>query len=301
MAVSSLSVNGHVFLYNKSMITIREYYSFKKGPTILFLGAIHGNEACGPIAMRELMKEFESKKITLLKGRVIFVPISNPLAYGSKQRFVNKDLNRIFMKTLWPRTYEQRIANILCEIVDRSDVVVDLHSTQANGPPSLFIDFLTDNNKLLAQSTGITLAVTGWPELYQKNRFLKSYDTSLYAHHNNKDCLLIECGQHRDLKAPLVAKKAIMSILKYYKMITAFGRPVSVNKALKLIRMSELYIKENEKDVFIKTFRHLQPLTKGQVIAQRSSGELIKAKDNMIMILPKNHALPGREWFYLGI
>ena len=283
------------------MIKIHEYNSLNDGPTLIIFGAIHGNEICGPKAVEKVIKKIDSKKLILSKGRVIFVPISNPLAYSKNKRSIDQDLNRVFAKTSKPKTYEQKLANTLCGLIDRSDILLDLHSTGAKGPPTVFLDFPTKTNTNLAKSTGINLAIVGWPELYKKDKRLISHDTISYAHSKNKDCILLECGQHQDSNAPNVAERAIIRILKYYRMIATSKGPVSSKyRKLKMIEMSELFIKENKNDSFSHPWKHLEIVKKGHVIGKRNSGKLIISPNDRIMILPKYNPPIGKEWFYLG-
>ncbi len=283
------------------MITIFEFDSLKPGPTLLVLGGIHGNETCGPRAMRNVMKKIQDGVLTLKRGRVIFVPVSNPLAYLKNKRYVEEDLNRVFAKTKNPKTYEQRLANALCKIVDRSDALLDVHSMGAKGARTMFVDFPTKANMDLARSAGIHLAIVGWPELYRNDKRLISRDTTSYAHGRGKDCLLVECGQHQDPKAPRVAEQVILRVLAHYKIIAIPKNTVSTGrKKLEMIHMSELFIKEHKNDSLAHAWKHLEVVKKGVILGRRNSGELIASPGDRVMILPKYNPPVGKEWFYLG-
>ena len=282
------------------MIKTYEYKSLEQGPTLLIFGAIHGNETCGQKAIQKIIKKLDSKKLTLTTGQVIFVPVSNPLAYYKNKRYIDEDLNRNFTKTSQPKIYEQKLANALCELVDRSDVLLDLHSTEAKGPPTIFLDFPTRNNIDLAKSTSINLAIVGWPELYQNDKRLISHDTTSYAHSKNKDCILVECGQHKSSDAQKIAEDTIIHTFKHYQLIKTPKTYKQKSKKLKMIRMSELFIKENKNDSFSHKWKHLEIVRKGDIVGKRNSGKLIVAQNERIMILPKYNPPVGKEWFYLG-
>ena len=284
------------------MIKIYEYRAVHDGPTVTIFGALHGNEPCGPQAIQKITEKFENKKLTLLRGRIILVPISNPLAYQKNKRYIDEDLNRIFRKTTRPKTYEQELANILCGLIDATDVFVDVHSTGAKGPPTVFLDFPTHSNTALAKSTGIHLAIVGWPKLYENDKRLISYDTTVYAHDKKKDGILVECGQHADPNAPNVAEQVIIHVLKQYQMIPhGKNYHAAQPQKLKKIKMTELFIKEHKNDSFSRRWKHLEAVKKGQVIAKRNSGELIRAPNDRVMMLPKYSPPIGKEWFYLGL
>ena len=77
------------------MLNIHSYASPEPGPRLLVFGAIHGDEVCGPKAIREVIALLESDKIAIERGRVTFVPICNPPAYAANRRFVDENLNRV--------------------------------------------------------------------------------------------------------------------------------------------------------------------------------------------------------------
>lgn len=281
------------------MINISEFSSKKPGPKLIILGAVHGNETCGARAISKLEGKLKAGKITLERGSVILSAVSNPLAYSKGKRFIDEDLNRIFKKSAKPKSNEQRLANELCRQVDKADILLDLHSTGAEGPPVVFVDFPTRRNIELAKSTGIGLAIVGWPELYRKDGRLATYTTEAYAKSRKMDGILVECGQHESPKAPGVAEKTIMRLLGHLGMIKAkdTNRPKKIKK---VIKMTKLFIKEHENDSLARKWKHLQPVKKGAVIATRASGEKIISGTDQIMILPKYNPPVGKEWFYLG-
>ncbi|MDP2104085.1 MAG: succinylglutamate desuccinylase/aspartoacylase family protein, partial [Candidatus Gracilibacteria bacterium] len=68
------------------------------GIHILFFGAIHGNEVCGPKALDEIIQDFETHKIELKSGKVTFVPICNKMAHDEGKRYIDVNLNRVIEK-----------------------------------------------------------------------------------------------------------------------------------------------------------------------------------------------------------
>src|SRR3989344_5893592 len=84
------------------MVTVFEFKSLQPGPTVLFLGAIHGNERCGAAAIKRLVGELQSGALSLLKGSVLCVPVANPRAFERNIRYVDENLNRAFRPTRNP-------------------------------------------------------------------------------------------------------------------------------------------------------------------------------------------------------
>ena len=94
---------------------VRGIKTEQAGPRLLVLGAVHGNEICGPRAIERVLAEFESKKLNLLRGGVSFVPITNPKAYEQRQREGDRNLNRNLGPSEHPQDFEDRIAGTLAD------------------------------------------------------------------------------------------------------------------------------------------------------------------------------------------
>jgi N-alpha-acetyl-L-2,4-diaminobutyrate deacetylase len=99
-----------------------------EGPTTLILGAMHGDEYEGPVAIDALMRTVDTD---LLVGRLILLPALNLPAFMAGTRLTPDDglnLNRVFPgDPLGSLT--QRIADWISEtLMPLSDHIVDLHS-----------------------------------------------------------------------------------------------------------------------------------------------------------------------------
>ncbi|PXA88111.1 succinylglutamate desuccinylase [Nostoc sp. 3335mG] len=98
------------------------------GPTVLLMGAVHGDEFEGPIALSRFARDVEAEDIV---GRIIIVPAINPSAFADGKRLSPVDdlnLNRIF-----PGNRDGSVSEILADFVERellaiADYVVDFHS-----------------------------------------------------------------------------------------------------------------------------------------------------------------------------
>src|SRR5260221_13088285 len=64
------------------------------GPRLMITGAVHGNETCGTQAIGRVLNEIDSGALKIARGRVTFVPVTNPLAYARKDRIGDRNLNR---------------------------------------------------------------------------------------------------------------------------------------------------------------------------------------------------------------
>lgn len=282
-----------------------EHYLFKgagSGPRLLVFGAVHGDEVCGPAAIKSIMKDLESGALTLSSGSVTFVPVANPKAYEQRKRLVEENLNRVFKKTEHPASYEQRLANELCLLMDETDVFLDIHSASAPGGTNVFIDYPEDEgNKAFAFALPADYALVGWPSVYEGNAHgFGSFTTNQYAHEAGAVETLIECGQHDDPQAIHIAREAIMRTLAHFKMIALPEAASPPRTPMTTVRMEKLFACESVGDRFIKEWSHLEQVPEGTLIAERASGEQIIAADASIIIFPKIGGKPGEEWFYLG-
>lgn len=56
--------------------------SRQKGPKLLILGSVHGNEHAGTKAIQEVISLFTKNKLTLLRGEIIAVASVNQLVHN---------------------------------------------------------------------------------------------------------------------------------------------------------------------------------------------------------------------------
>ena len=105
--------------YTKSIIV---KVGKKPGKTLAVFAGVHGNEKVGVKALETLLP-----KIKIESGKVYFV-FANPRAIRSGIRKTQKDLNRSFISGKTEKTYEDRRARLLMRILNKSDVLLDLHA-----------------------------------------------------------------------------------------------------------------------------------------------------------------------------
>jgi predicted deacylase len=280
-----------------------EHYLFESkevGPRLLVFGAIHGDEICGPKAIHHIMHKLKSGKLTLSRGSVRFVPVCNPEAYTRRQRYIEENLNRVFRKTKEPKSYEARLANELCLLMDEANVFLDIHSTRTSGETNAFVDYPTEANIAFAEALNVSCLILDWPAIYEGDgKQFGAYPTNWYAHECGMVETIIECGQHNDPKAARVAEEAILRTLLHFDMVSGVRVPKSL-RCPHRIRMTKLFVHEREGDRLTKEWRHLENVPAGSCVAERASGERICVEKDSVIILPKPNARQGEEWFYLG-
>jgi len=286
-------------------IKIVSYNSINTGPTLLVIGAIHGDERCGPEAIKRVIEDFDQKNISLSKGKVIFIPVANPRAYQENVRFIERNLNRYLYPKEKFTCYEDHLDPIICKELKEADIVLDLHSYSSTGGPFIFLGKGNVKEQSYARDLGVNHFVYGWEDAYgnKGDNDKKSIGTTEYARQEGAIAITLECGQHDNENNADIGYSAICRALNHFDMID------NVN-----ITYDSQYDLENQfcikmKDVFYKTengkwtqeWKNFDFVKKGQNLAKNSNGASIVAKEDGYIILPKDTEKIGAEWFYFGV
>src|SRR3954470_16821359 len=153
------------------------YAGGEHGPRFIVTGAVHGNETCGTQAIERVMAELDAGRVAIRRGEATFVPVCNPLAYAKRERAGDRNLNRALGPTGAPAEFEDRVANWLCPLLARHEVLLDLHSTRAKSEPFAMLG-PRDNTgaiepfgqsgpeRALAKRLGVRRFVEGWLSTY---------------------------------------------------------------------------------------------------------------------------------------
>jgi predicted deacylase len=102
-----------------------EYSGKEKGPTILIVGATHGNEPAGYYGIKEYMNKLNKQEILLKKGKIIFIPSVNYCGLKLNNRNHNTvgDINRLYI--------DMKNNNIINKLIinfsKTSDFIIDFH------------------------------------------------------------------------------------------------------------------------------------------------------------------------------
>ena len=300
----------------------------KLGPSVIITGAVHGNETCGTQAIHRVLEDIAQKRLSIVSGMVTFVPITNPLAYARHERAGDRNLNRNLYPVAQPADFEDHVANWLCPLLARHEVLLDLHSTRAQNPAFAMLG--PENNtgilqpfkhfekeRALAKRLGVHRFVDGWLSSYAKGVERRVSDTvpsGNRANALNTDprygvgtteymrsvggyAITLECGAHDDPASPEVGYRAILNTLAFLG-ITSSPPPHPVEK-YEALRMVEVHDKNNVGDAFSRAWASFDRLGKGDLIGTRHDGTRLLAEDEGCILFPDAKAEPGNEWFYL--
>ncbi|PSP85018.1 succinylglutamate desuccinylase [Halobacteriales archaeon QS_1_68_17] len=110
---------------------LHRYEGTADGPTVYIQGAQHGRELNGTDVLRRLHDRLDPDE---MRGRVLAVPVANPLAFDNRSYLTPRRLDAMHanMNRVWPGdeagSLVERMAATLWEYVADADAVVDLHT-----------------------------------------------------------------------------------------------------------------------------------------------------------------------------
>ncbi len=295
------------------------------GTKLIVLGAVHGSEKCGTVGIGRIANEIETGALKLARGQLTVVPITNPKAYAQNTRNGDRNLNRRLRPTTEVKEFEDSVANWLCPLLAQHNVLLDLHSFQAQG--RAFVMVGPDNNAnalepfsyaaeelALAKSLGVTRAVDGWLSTYatgvERRRATRPAEmdstdldpqygmgTTEYMRSVGGWSLTLECGQHDDPDAPEVAYQAIRRSLAHLNLI---DEPAPQQQSMEGLRLYDVIDKLHVDDSFAKRWQSFDSLRQGELIGTRANGESVYAQQDGWIVFPNAVAAAGNEWFYLA-
>lgn len=130
-------------------IAVHELRGDRDGPTVGICASIHGDEVTPVEAIRRLLENVSPADIS---GRLVVVPVVNPLAFQSHTRHTPQDmqnLNRVFPGDADGWLTEQLGRRFVDEFLDGLDYLLDLHA----GGALATVDYAyIDNDEALSRT-----------------------------------------------------------------------------------------------------------------------------------------------------
>ena len=291
---------------NKAISTnrmIAELHGKEKGPTVVFFGGIHGNEAAGVIAIEESLNNLQED----IKGSIYGIA-GNLKALNVSRRYIDKDLNRLWT---FEKIYSSEDNMDCVEDKEQEELIHLIEKILSQSqPPFYFIDFHTTSSKSIPFIT-INDAIINrkFSELFPIPTVLgieEYLDGPLLSFINQLGyvSLGVEVGQHEDIESIQNAKAIINIILNKTGIAN-----VDITASLDLLNNHGRYnseffevthreqIKPSDEFIMYDGFFNFQPILKNDLLAIKNGKSLYSPKDGRIFM--PLYQKQGDEGFFI--
>lgn len=281
--------------------------SGKPGSHVLIAALMHGNEACGAIALDRLL----ARGFMPSRG-VLTLAFLNVAAYAhidparpERGRFIDEDMNRLWSPERLDgpdQTVELRRARVLRPFVDAADYLLDLHS-MTEGETPLMLCGMTEKGIALARQVGFPATVVADPGHAGGVR-LRDYGP-FGAAAGEKTALLVECGAHFSALSAEVAFETAIRFL----MAREMGDPAFASRHLgptragpqRFIKVTDVITIETDAFAFTRPCRGLEVIPEaGTLLAQDGTREVRTPYDDCVAIMPAKKLRRGLTAVRLG-
>jgi predicted deacylase len=276
-------------------------------PRITLQALTHGNEVCGAIALDWLLRSgFRPARGTLV---VVFANIAAYQTFDAGDPFASRcldeDFNRVWDPVVLDGARSSRElgrARELRAFYDRTDFLLDLHS-------------MTDPCPALAlsgrQRRGLELALSlGMPEYvvvdggHQAGRRLRDYG-AFDDPQDVRNALLVECGQHWEAAAPIVAQQVMLRFLRHFGMPDAAFVAAHVDTTAlppqRTIAITDVVTIETGAFAFAMPVGGMMTIAhQGTLLARDGAREIRTPHDDCVLIMPTRRPRIGETAVRLG-
>lgn len=291
------------------------------GPLLVVFGGIHGNEPAGVKALTMMFKMLEVEPITNpsfeYRGTILGL-IGNRQSYVLQQRFITRDLNRIWtdenvdriLKT--DKSLLQHEALELREILDLIHnelasrnysrlVVLDMHTTSSFG--GIFTLPTNDEESIRIALELHAPVIRGMIDGIEGT-------TLHYFRNDNFSIPTVACtfesGQHNE---QLSVNRAIAAITNCMRTIEAINPDnvenvhdsLLIEYSANLPKLSQLHsmhpIQKGDNFRMLPNYRNFQKVSKGEHLAEDKNGVIVANADGMILM--PLYQEKGEDGFFL--
>lgn len=302
------TVQTKATLTNKDTRILFKIHKNADLPTVVFFGGIHGNEKAGVTALKQLRNTIDT---AVLKGNVYGI-LGNLKALAEDQRYIDKDLNRLWTKAKIEHILAKKTHNTEeAQLVELFELLQDI--LKNNNGPFYFIDLHTTSSKTLPFITiNDALINRGFSKLFPVPIVLgieEYLEGALLSYINTLGYVSIgfESGQHTDYRSVENNIAFIHLALVFSGILDDTDTDVQTHlKTLKLASENDDDFYEivhlqnitNEDNFKMKEgFKSFQAITKGTPVAHFNNAEIHSDYNgHMFMPLYQNK---GNEGFFI--
>jgi succinylglutamate desuccinylase len=300
--------------HENAVRVIDQYEGQLRGPLVLVLSALHGNEPAGVEAVQDVFRLLSIEPLHnpdfIFQGKIVGM-IGNLRAFKSKKRFVARDLNRLWLPEQVTDALEHDPADLSDEWLELVEltrairreieayqpeqlIIIDIHTTSADG--GIFtIPLETDPDSLQLARELHAPVVTGLLDGLQGTmmHFAAGNHFAIDGFPKKTACVAFEAGQHND---PLSVSRAIAAIVNGMRSAGCV-RPQDVdsrhdvilkNYAAGLPSLTRIvhvhHIAPGEVFQMEPGFVNFQPVQAGMLLAKNNRGPVMAPCDGFILM-----------------
>lgn len=296
-------------LGNTGVAYVHTFDSGVAGPHVMINALTHGNEVCGAIVVHELLRAQlrpRRGKLTLSFANVKAFARFDP-AMPDKARFVDQDFNRVWtaakLDDLATTSSELDRARAMRPVIDTVDLLLDLHSMHEKSLPLIVAGPLKKGTDL-AVNLG-TPATVICDEGHPEGRRMRDYE-GFGDEASPKNALLIECGQHWEKNAVIVAHDCTARFLLLSGIVEAGDLPagwiVPLPDEMRVVRVTEPVVAKSMDFRFAGPYTGLEVFDKAGTVIGWSDGQPVATPyDDCMLVMPSLRQLrPGVTVVRLG-
>jgi len=277
------------------------------GPSLTIQALTHGNEVCGAIALDWLLRE----GFRPLRG-VLTLVFANVAAYETfdasdpyAARCLDEDFNRIWDAVVLDGARSSRElarARELRPLYDATDHLLDLHS-MTDPCAALALAGRQRKGVALARALGMPayIVVDGGHQAGRRLRDYAQFDDPADA----RDALLIECGQHWERAAAIVAQQALLRFLRHFRVADRAFLDAHLREGAasdqKTIEVTDVVTMTSDAFVFALPVHALMTIErKGTLLARDGERDIRTPYDDCVLIMPTRRPKAGETAVRLG-
>ncbi len=292
---------------NTGVDYVTTFDSGRAGPHVMVNALVHGNEICGAHALAFLFEHGvrpRRGKLTLSFANVAAYEAFDAADVGAS-RYLDEDFNRVWVPQRLDgpeRSAELERARALRPIVEKADVLLDLHSMTLAGP-ALLLCGLTERAWALAAALAYpayAVADAG----HAAGTRLRDYG-AFAAPGGRHTAMLVECGRHLAPESAEVAVETTLRFLAHFGQIEPgdVARPAGAERVApqRFVRVSHAVAIESEGFAFARRFRSFEVIERaGTAIADDGGRPVRTPYDDCVLVMPSHRLDRGQTAVRFG-
>ena len=267
--------------------SIIEMKGLLPGPTSLILAGVHGDEVCGVETFRKILSTLR------IEAGTVICMFGNPRAIEARTRFVETNLNRLFMpdtvlKEEQKLSYEYTRAQLIKSYLERADVLLDIHASFT--PKSRAFVICEPVAYTIVETLPVDTVVSGFDAV-------EPGGTDYYMNTLGKIGICLECGYIGDKKSYEVAENGLNAFLQTRGHVRTEVRTTRIEQTY--ITVQTLYYAKSSVFRLTKRFADFETVPQGTAIGIDGTS-IVKAPYDGVILFAQDTNKVGEEAFLFG-